>query len=327
MSLLGRTQGRDLRPQYIIDCVRSQYTAAMADKKVFVVFGATGAQGGSVAAALLDDGTFEVRAVTRDTSKPAAVKLKEAGAEVVSADLDDEKSLEDALSRAYGAFLVTNFLEHFSKEKEIAQGKLVADLSKRLALEIVVYSGLENVKKLTEGKLEVQNFDGKGEIEEYFREIGVPMTSVRLPCYYENLLTFFRPQKNKDGDGYSLAIPMGDVPLDKMSVKDLGGVVVSILKSPSEYVGKNIGLSTEKLTVEQYAAIMSKVTGKDIKDAKITLEAFGNLGFPGAAELVNMFRFYITKPDRDVDITLKLNPKAKTFQPWMEENKEAFKDL
>ncbi|XP_073414746.1 nmrA-like family domain-containing protein 1 [Dendrobates tinctorius] len=299
----------------------------MADKKVFVVFGASGAQGGSVAAALLDDGTFEVRAVTRDTSKPAAVKLKEAGAEVVSADLDDEKSLEAALSGAYGAFLVTNFWEHFSKEKEITQGKLIADLSKRLALEIVVFSGLENVKKLTEGKLEVLHFDGKGEIEEYFREIGVPMTSVRLPCYYENLLTFFRPQKNKDDDGYSLAIPMGDVPLDGMSVTDLGGVVVSILKAPSDHVGKNIGLSTEKLTVAQYAAIMSKVTGKDIKDAKITPEAYEKLGFPGAEEMANMFRFYITKPDRDVDVTLKLNPKAKTFKPWMEENKEAFKDL
>ncbi|XP_073504703.1 nmrA-like family domain-containing protein 1 [Phyllobates terribilis] len=299
----------------------------MADKKVIVVFGATGAQGGSVSAALLDDGGFEVRAVTRDTSKPAAAKLKEAGAEVVSADLDDEKSLEAALSGAYGVFVVTNFWEHFSKEKEVKQGKLIADVSKRLTLEIVVFSGLEDVKKLTEGKLEVLHFDGKGEIEEYFREIGVPMTSVRLPSYYENLLTFFRPQKNKAGDGFSLAVPMGDVPLDGMSVKDLGGVVVGILKSPSEYIGKNIGLSTEKLTVEQYAAIMSKVTGKDIKDAKITPEAYEKLGFPGAEELANMFRFYITKPERDVALTLKLNPKAKTFKAWMEENKEAFKDL
>ncbi|XP_069590907.1 nmrA-like family domain-containing protein 1 isoform X2 [Ranitomeya imitator] len=286
-----------------------------------------GAQGGSVAAALLDDGTFEVRAVTRDTSKPAAVKLKEAGAEVVFADLDDEKSLEAVLSGAYGAFLVTNYVEHFSKEKEVTQGKLVADLSKRLALEIVVFSGLENVKKLTGGKLEVLHLDGKGEVEEYFREIGVPMTSVRLPYYYENMLTYFRPQKNKDGDGYLLAIPMGDVPLDAMSVKDLGGVVVSILKSPSEYIGKNIGLKRERLTVAQYAAIMSKVTGKDIKDAKITLEAYEKLGLPGAVEISNMFRFFTMNPDRDVDITLKLNPKAKTFQPWMEENKEAFKDL
>ncbi|KAG8567787.1 hypothetical protein GDO81_013774 [Engystomops pustulosus] len=299
----------------------------MSDQKVIVVFGATGAQGGSVATALLEDGTFAVRAVTRDANKPAAAKLKESGAEVVCADLDDEKSVEAALSGAYGAFLVTNFWEHFSKDKEIKQGKLIADVSKRLGLKFVVFSGLENVKKLTKGKLEVLHFDGKGEIEEYFREIGVPMTSVRLPSYYENILTFFRPQKNKDSDSFSLAIPMGDVLLDGFSVKDLGGVVVSILKSPSDYKGKDIGLSTEKLTVAQYAAILSKVTGKDIRDAKISPDAYEKLGFPGAAELANMFRFYCQKPDRSVELTLKLNPKAKKFQAWAEENKEAFKDL
>ncbi|XP_066432858.1 nmrA-like family domain-containing protein 1 [Eleutherodactylus coqui] len=299
----------------------------MSCKKVIVVFGATGAQGGSVADALLADGTFAVRAVTRDTSKPAAVKLREAGAEVVAADLDDEKSLEAALCGAYGAFVVTNFWEHLSKEKEVAQGKRVADVSKRLGLQIVVFSGVENVKKLTGGKLDVLHCDGKGEVEEYFREIGVPMTSVRLPSYFENLLTFFRPQKNKDGDGYSLAIPMGDVLLDGMSVTDVGAVVVSILKSPSQYIGKDIGLSTDKLTVTQYATIMSKVTGKDIQDAKITPEAYEQLGFPCARELANMFRFYHMKPERDVELTLQLNPKAKKFEVWMEENKEAFKDL
>ncbi|XP_066432860.1 nmrA-like family domain-containing protein 1 [Eleutherodactylus coqui] len=299
----------------------------MSCKKVIAVFGATGAQGGSVADAILADGTFAVRAVTRDTSKPAAVKLREAGAEVVAADLDDEKSLEAALCGAYGAFVVTNFWELFSKEKEVIQGKRIADVSKRLGLQIVVFSGLENVKKLTGGKLDVLHFDGKGEVEEYFREIGVPMTSVRLACYFENLLTFFRPQKNKDCDGYSLAIPMGDVLLDGMSVTDVGRMVVSILKSPSQYIGKDIGLSTDKLTVAQYAAIMSRVTGKDIKDAKITPEAYEKLGFPGAGELANMFRFYLMKPERDVELTLQLNPKAKKFEAWMEENKEAFKDL
>ncbi|KAG9469012.1 hypothetical protein GDO78_021428 [Eleutherodactylus coqui] len=299
----------------------------MSCKKVIVVFGATGAQGGSVADALLADGTFAVRAVTRDTSKPAAVKLREAGAEVVAADLDDEKSLEAALCGAYGAFVVTNFWEHLSKEMEAAQGKLVADVSKRLGLQIVVFSGLENVKKLTGGKLEVLHFDGKGEVEEYFREIGVPMTSVRVPCYFQNLLTFFRPQKNKDGNSYSLAIPMGDVLLDGMSVTDLGPVVISILKSPSQYIGKDMRLSTDRLTVAQYAAIMSSVTGKDIKDAKITPEAYEKLGFPGAEELANMFRFHLMKPDREMELTLQLNPKAKKFEVWMEENKEAFKDL
>ncbi|CAI9533666.1 unnamed protein product, partial [Staurois parvus] len=296
----------------------------------------TGAQGGSVAKALLADDTFAVRAVTRDVSKEAALKLKEAGAEVVAADLDDEKSVEAALSGAYGTFVVTNYWEHFIKDKEVAQkvttdlsfkGKLIADVSKRLGLTLVVFSGLENVKKLTGGKLEVHHFDSKGEVEEYFREIGMPMTSVRLPCYYENFLTFFRPQKDKDGNGYTLGLPMGDVPLDGFSVKDLGGVVLTILKSPSKYAGKDLGLSMEKLTTEQYAAILTRVLGKNIRDVKMTPEDYAKMGFPGAQELANMFKFYLMKPDRDIQLTLQLNPKSKKFQCWLEENKAAFDNL
>lgn len=82
---------------------------------------AAGAQGGSVARALLDDGSFKVRAVTRSPRKKEAEELRRRGAELVKADQDDEASLERALAGAYGAFIVTNFWEHCSKEKEIEQ--------------------------------------------------------------------------------------------------------------------------------------------------------------------------------------------------------------
>lgn len=65
--------------------------AEMASKKLLVVFGATGAQGGSVAKAVLADPkmreSWAVRGITRDTSKPPAKELKELGAEVVSVSL------------------------------------------------------------------------------------------------------------------------------------------------------------------------------------------------------------------------------------------------
>ncbi|XP_075687583.1 nmrA-like family domain-containing protein 1 [Rhinoderma darwinii] len=281
------------------------------------------AQGGSVAAALLADGTFAVRAVTRDISKTAAVKLKEAGAEVVPADLDNEKSLEAALGGAYGAFVVTNAWDGSKKDKEVLQGQMVADLCKRLDLELVVYSGLENVRKMTGGKLDVSHFDSKGEVEEYFRHIDCPMTSVRLAFYYENLLQAFKPQKSKDGKMFLLSIPMGEVPLDGISVEDLGPAVVSILKSPASYKGKNIGLSAGKITVEEYAEIMSTVTKNIIKDAKILPDTYEERA--GAHSMANMFRFYMMRPDRDVALTHKLNPKVRNFQQWMEENEEAFK--
>ncbi|XP_059980300.1 nmrA-like family domain-containing protein 1 isoform X2 [Lagenorhynchus albirostris] len=181
----------------------------MADKKLVVVFGATGAQGGSVARTLLEDGTFRVRVVTRDPGQRAAKKLRLQGAEVVQGDQDDEASMELALIGAHATFIVTNYWENCSQEQEVKQGKLLADLAKRLGLHYVVYSGLENIKKLTAGRLAAGHFDGKGEVEEYFRDIGVPMTSVRLPCYFENLLSCFLPQKAPDGKSYLLNKPRG----------------------------------------------------------------------------------------------------------------------
>ncbi|XP_015315696.1 nmrA-like family domain-containing protein 1 isoform X2 [Bos taurus] len=207
------------------------------------------------------------------------------------------------------------------------QGKLLADLAKRLGLRYVVYSGLENIKKLTAGRLTVGHFDGKGEVEEYFRDIGVPMTSVRLPCYFENLLSYFLPQKAPDGRSYLLSLPMGDVPIDGMSVADLGPVVLSLLKTPEEYVGRNIGLSTCRHTVEEYAALLTKHTGKAVRDAKTSPEDYEKLGFPGAQDLANMFRFYALKPDRNIELTLKLNPKARRLDQWLEQHKEDFAGL
>ncbi|CAN5117070.1 hypothetical protein BH20BAC1_BH20BAC1_18570 [soil metagenome] len=57
----------------------------MAEKKLITVFGATGAQGGGLAHAILNDkqGEFSVRAVTRDTDSEKAKKLKDLGAELI----------------------------------------------------------------------------------------------------------------------------------------------------------------------------------------------------------------------------------------------------
>lgn len=54
-----------------------------------------------------------------------------------------------------------------------------------------------------------------------------------------------------------------------MAVADLGPVVVHLLKSPKEYVGQDLGLCTSKFTVEEYAATLSRHTGKAVKDAKV----------------------------------------------------------
>ncbi|MBP6550651.1 MAG: NmrA family NAD(P)-binding protein [Flavobacterium sp.] len=88
----------------------------MENKKIITVFGATGAQGGGLARAILTDknSEFSVRAVTRDANSEKAKKLAQLGAKIVVADIDDVQSIKKTLEGAYGAYFVTFFWEHFS---------------------------------------------------------------------------------------------------------------------------------------------------------------------------------------------------------------------
>lgn len=54
--------------------------------------------------ALLADGTFTPRAVTRNLESDAAKKLKARGAEVVRADLGDKESIKKAVAGSEGVF-------------------------------------------------------------------------------------------------------------------------------------------------------------------------------------------------------------------------------
>src|SRR3954467_4248311 len=116
----------------------------MADKsvrKVIAVVGATGAQGGGLARAILADpnGGFACRAITRDPDKDKAKALAARGAEVVKADLDDVESLKKAFAGAYGAYCVTNFWEHLSGEKEKTQARNIADAAKAAGVKHVIW--------------------------------------------------------------------------------------------------------------------------------------------------------------------------------------------
>jgi hypothetical protein len=65
-------------------------------KPIAVISGATGGQGGSVVDSFLRDGTYQVRAVTRNVNSEKAVSLRQRGVEVVTGDLNDQSSLVEA---------------------------------------------------------------------------------------------------------------------------------------------------------------------------------------------------------------------------------------
>ena len=160
----------------------------MPQQKIIAVVGATGAQGGGLVRAILADPEhrFAVRAITRDPDSEKARALAAAGAEVVAGDADVPASLDAAFAGAYGAFLVTNFWEHMSTEREIAQATALARATKTAGVEHVVWSTLEDTRTSVplsdermptlQDKYNVPHFDAKGEADAVFVAEQVPVT-------------------------------------------------------------------------------------------------------------------------------------------------------
>ena len=203
-------------------------------KKIIVVFGATGAQGGGVARAILSDpnSEFSVRAATRDVNSDKAKELAQLGAELVEADIDDEASIEKALKGAYGAYFVTFYWAHFSPQRERAQAHNMAKAAKAAGLQHAIWSTLEDTREWVPlhddrmptlmGEHKVPHFDAKGESDKFFTELGVPTTFLRASFYWDNFIFFGSgPKKGPDGK-YYITFPLDDKKMAGIAAEDIG---------------------------------------------------------------------------------------------------------
>lgn len=309
----------------------------MSDKKIIVVFGATGAQGGGLIRSILADksGEFTARAVTRDITSDKAKQLAALGAEVVAGDVDNAESMKKALAGAYGAYFVTFFWNHFSAEKETEEAKNMAAAAKEAGLKHVIWSTLEDVRKYVplsdqsmptlKEKYKVPHFDGKGEGDHYFTDAGLPVTFMLASYYWDNMIYFGMGPKKIDGEKYAITLPMGKKKMAGISADDIGKCAYGIFKKGPETIGKRIGVAGEHLTGEEMAKALSKALGKDVVYNEITPEQYRSFGFPGADDLGNMFQFYrdfdeVCNSMRNVAYSKQLNPELKSFGDWLKEN-------
>ncbi len=310
----------------------------MADKKVIAVLGATGAQGGGLARAILADesGEFTVRALTRKVDSDKAKALAASGAEVVAADLDDYESLKKAFAGAYGVFAVTNFWEHFSPEKETAQAGSIAKAAKETNVQHTIWSTLEDTRKWIPiddnrmptlgGKYKVPHFDSKGEADKHFIDLNLPVTLLLTSFYWENFIYFgMGPKKGEDGK-LALSMPLGDKKLTGMAVEDIGKSAYAIFKKGNEFIGKTVGISGDNLTGKEMADSFAKALGQDVVYNAVPFEVYRGLGFDGAEDLGNMFQFFHDFDEyfsgaRSIEFTKSLNPSLQNFNSWLEENK------
>jgi uncharacterized protein YbjT (DUF2867 family) len=309
----------------------------MTEKKIIAVMGATGAQGGGLVRAILNDkeSRFSVRAITRDVNSDKALALAAMGAEVVFADLDDQKSLEKAFAGAYGAYCVTFFWAHFSPDKEKAGARAMASALKTAGVKHAIWSTLEDTRKFIPlndnrmptllGTYKVPHFDAKEEANEYFTAAGVPVTFLYTAYYWDNLIYFGSgPKKGPDGKLY-LTMPMGDKRLPGIASEDIGKVAYGIFKQGPEMIGKKVYIAGEHLSGSQMAASLSGALGKEVFYNAVEPDVYRGFGFPGADEMGNMYQFKRDFNDyyvgiRDLNYARKLAPGLQTFDQWLEKN-------
>jgi len=293
----------------------------MAEKKTIVVLGATGKQGGSVVRALLKEGKFHIRGVTRDSSKDPALKLREQGVEIVEADVFHPDTLVHAFNGAYAVFAVTDFWDPSSMNKEVELGKNIIDAAKKANVQHFIWSSLPNVEKITNGKLKLRPFTDKALVDEYLQKSGLNFTIVVLAFYYQNFETWFKPKLNKDNTVvFSLPLPEDHI-LTSVDVDDLGEAVVNILKNPKQWLGKWVPLFGEHSHASEYAKTFESVSGKKAIYHEITPAEAEKLNMSkDLLEMFDYFRDYGYYGDKvsEMPTAKKLNPHLKTFKQWLE---------
>jgi uncharacterized protein YbjT (DUF2867 family) len=240
----------------------------MADKQneehLIVVAGATGKQGGAVARSLLDRG-FRVRGLTRDPQKPEARALADQGAEVVQGDMEDRSSMERALEGAYGIFSVQNFWET-GYDREIQQGKTVADTAKAAGVERYVYSSVGSAHRETG----IPHFESKWEVEEHVRASGVPYTILRPAFFMQNWEWMREPIL-----GGTLAQPLDpDKPFQHVAVEDVGAFAAIAFDHPDEWIGREVDVAGDEQTMPEIAQTFGTVIGREVSYYQVPWDQF-----------------------------------------------------
>lgn len=272
--------------------------------RIIVVAGATGQQGGAVLRRLRGQG-WTLCGITRDPNQPAARRLAAAGVELTAANLDDRASLDRALEGAYGLYSVQTFREEGPAGEE-RQGKALADAAKAAGVQHVVYASVGGADKGTG----IPHFESKWRIEEYSRALGLPLTVLRPVFFMENFLSFSAPRNGV------LAMPLpSDRPLQMIAVDDIGGIAALAFAQPEQFLGRALELAGDELTLDQTAAVWSRVSGQPVRYQALPLDAVR----AQSAETATMFDWFNRVGyQADIPALRALYPPLQRFASWLE---------
>ena len=278
----------------------------MENGRSVLVVGSTGQQGGATARSLLKRG-FAVRALTRNPEKPEARELAGRGAELARGDLDDRSSVEGALEGVHGVFSVQNFWET-GYEREIEQGKRLVDAAKDAGVEHFVYSSVGSAHRETG----IAHFDSKAEVEDYLRRSGMPYTILRPVFFMQNWEMFGRDQIL----GGTFAQPLDpDRPLQMLDAEDIGVFAAMAFENPEGWIGREVDLAGDEMTMPEVAATFSRVIGREVGYYQVPWDQFEEAAGEEAAVMYRWFNDH--GYEADIAALREEHPGLVTFERYL----------
>ncbi|WP_337267482.1 NmrA/HSCARG family protein [Oryzifoliimicrobium ureilyticus] len=230
----------------------------MSGQAEFLIFGATGQQGGAVARALKAKGKV-VRAFVRDPLGERAKALHGEGFELAVGDLFDPASIDRAMLGIAGVFSVqtSSPAGMVTDAEEVQHGKAIADSAVRHGVRHLVYSSGGGAGK---GPTRMGHFDSKSEIEAYVRSLPIMTTITRPATFMEMLLL------------PGMGLPQGmfsffmhpDQAMQMIALGDLGRMNAQILVAPDRYQGEIIELAGASVTGAGLERAFTKAAGRPI---------------------------------------------------------------
>ena len=236
-----------------------------------LVIGATGQQGGAAAGALLRRGRA-VRALVRDPGKPAARQLRDAGASLVTGDLDDLASVRAALRSCYGVFLVLTMMSgHQITQEGVAaeqrRGQAVAELAREAGIAHLVYSSIRGAGQHTG----IPHVESKARIEERIAALGLPATILRPASFMDNFASYNRPILKGGELVVSLAL-RPQTPVALVATRDIGEFAAIAFGQPGQFTGRQVELAGDYLTGPQIAAVFARACGIPARFQQVPIE-------------------------------------------------------
>ena len=224
-----------------------------------LLLGATGQVGKLIAEEMIKDTQVTLRVTSRH--KEQLPELQKRYGEAAFLDLADPRTFDEALKGVQRVFLLTGY-----SYTMLTQSKTFVDAAKKAGVEHIVHLGVFSL----DWDCSDSHFAWHQLVEAYIKQSQLKWTFLHPNCFMQNLTGFYSFLKND-----KLVWYIKDKPCGWIALEDVAEATAKILnEGPTKHHGKDYWFSTESLTADQMAQILTSVTGEKFSAEIRPMEQF-----------------------------------------------------